>query len=256
MTDATPFIFYDSRLLVRADTLQPAGKDVLAELLTTRQLVATYRLPPPGREAHLVSGTTDDAPPGHEWALLRTLLGAGLPYAMAACRALGMLNWRTTHQHCVRCGGALVEHPVEVARQCPACAHVDYPGPTPAVIVRVEKAGRILLARHVQRIPHLWTCLAGYVELGESLENAVRREVHEEVGLEVGDVQYVASQHWPYPNQLMVGFRAQWRGGELKLQPEELSAARWFDPANLPDIPPKGTMAYRLICETPALTTG
>ena len=114
--------------------------------------------------------------------------------------------------------------------------------------MRVEKEGKILLAQHVQRIPDLWTCLAGYVELGESLEDCVRREVKEEAGIDVGDVRYVASQHWPYPNQLMVGFSAQWKAGELRLQPEELSAARWFDPADLPKIPPRGSMAYRLIC--------
>lgn len=250
------FIFCDGLLLVRSGDWQPAGDDVLAELLTTRQLAAEYRVPLQGHWAKQVSGATDNAPPGYEWVRLRTLFGADVPYALAACRALGMLNWRATHQFCGRCGGVLAEHPVEVARQCAACGHVEYPGPTPAVIVRVEKEGQILLARHVQRIPHLWTCLAGYVELGESLEDAVRREVREEVGLEVDDVQYVASQHWPYPNQLMVGFRAQWRAGELKLQPEELSEARWFDPAHLPDIPPKGTMAYRLICETPAPMMG
>jgi NAD+ diphosphatase len=113
--------------------------------------------------------------------------------------------------------------------------------------VRVEKDGKILLARHVQRIPDIYTCLAGYVELGESLEECVQREVREEAGLEVADVRYVGSQHWPYPNQLMLGFAARWKSGELKLQPEELADARWFDPADLPHIPPPGSMAHRLI---------
>ena len=114
----------------------------------------------------------------------------------------------------------------------------------PAVIVRVEKDGKILLAHHVQRIPHLWTCLAGYVELGESLEDCVRREVREEAGIEVGEVRYAVSQYWPYPNQMMVGFVAQWQAGELKLQASELTDARWFHPSELPDTPPKGTMAW------------
>ena len=102
-------------------------------------------------------------------------------------------------------------------------------GKDPAVIMRVEKEGKILLARHVQRIPNLFTCLAGYVEVGESLEDAVRREVREEVGLEVADVPYAGSQHWPHPNQLMLAFRAQWAAGELRLQADELSEARWSD---------------------------
>ena len=111
----------------------------------------------------------------------------------------------------------------------------------------MEKEGRILLARHVQRIRDLFTSLAGYVEVGESLEEAVRREVREETGIEVEEVRYVGSQSWPFPNQLMVGFTAKWKAGELVLQAEELEEARWFDPADLPITPPPGSMAHRLI---------
>ena len=141
----------------------------------------------------------------------------------------------------------LGEHPTEVAHRCAACGHTEYPGVFVAVIVRVEKDGKILLARHVQRSQEFFTCLAGYVEVGESLEDCVRREVREEAGIEVADVRYVCSQHWPYPNQLMLAFKARWAAGELKLQADELAEARWFDPADLPNIPPEGSVAYRLI---------
>lgn len=242
------FIFGDGQLLVRAGGLEPAGADGLAALKQTREVLDEFTVRPQGWGAVGVSGAAEAPPPGFAWARLRTLLGAEAPQARAACRALGMLNWRATHRFCGRCGGPLAEHPTEVAGTCAACGHVEYPSLAPAVIVRVEKAGKILLARHVQRIPDLWTCLAGYVELGESLEDCVRREVREEVGIEVEDVRYIASQHWPFPNQLMAGFRAQWAAGELQPQPEEIAAARWFDPAELPPIPPKGSMAWRLIC--------
>ncbi|HRV31966.1 MAG TPA: hypothetical protein P5169_09645, partial [Kiritimatiellia bacterium] len=115
MAKSLTFIFCDGLLLVRSGDWQPAGDDVLAELLTTRQLAAEYRVPLQGHWAKQVSGATDNAPPGYEWVRLRTLLGADVPYALAACRALGMLNWRATHQFCGRCGGVLAEHPVEVA---------------------------------------------------------------------------------------------------------------------------------------------
>ena len=239
------YVFCDGQLLVRAGGLEPAGA---AGLAPDRTVKDSFTVRPQGFTATEVSGAAEDPPPGCAWARLRTLLGAESPHAAAACRALGLLNWRAAHRFCGACGGPMAEHATETARLCTACGRVTYPSLAPAVIVRVEKAGKILLAQHVQRIPDLWTCLAGYVELGESLEDCVRREVREEAGIEVGNVQYVGSQHWPYPNQLMLAFTAQWRSGELRLQPEELSAARWFDPADLPKIPPPGSMAYRLIC--------
>ena len=242
-----PYVFCDGQLLVQAGGLEPAGTAALAELAQARAVLDDFIVQPQGCRAVGVAGAADAAPANCEWARVRALVGAESPHAAAACRALGLLNWRATHRFCGACGGPLAEHPAEVARTCTACGRTEYPSLAPAVIVRVEKDGKILLAQHVQRIPDLWTCLAGYVELGESLEDCVRREVKEEVGLEVGDVRYVGSQHWPYPNQMMVAFKAQWKSGELKLQPEELSAARWFDPAEVPKIPPPGSMAYRLI---------
>lgn len=242
------FIFCDSQLLVRAGSLEPAGGEAMPELLKTREAKDSFTVQPQGFAATEVSGEADDPPPGFEWVRVRALVGAESPHAAAASRALGLLNWHAAHGFCGTCGGPMEEHATDMARKCAACGHMEYPSLAPAVIVRVEKEGKILLARHVQRIPDLWTCLAGYVELGESLEDCVRREVKEEVGIEVDTVCYAGSQHWPYPNQLMVGFTAQWKAGELKLQPEELSEARWFDVADLPKIPPKGSMAYRLIC--------
>ena len=241
------FVFCDSLLLVKAGGLEPAGAEALAELKPSRAVQDEFVVRPQGYRAVGLAGAAENAPAGSEWVRVRALVGAESPHAAAACRALGMLNWRAAHRFCGACGGPLEEHPTETARTCAACGRLEYPSLAPAVIVRVEKEGKILLAQHVQRIPDLWTCLAGYVELGESLEDCVRREVKEEAGLEVGDVRYVGSQHWPYPNQMMIGFRAQWKAGELKLQPEELSAARWFDPADLPQIPPQGSMAWRLI---------
>ena len=244
---AAMFVFCDSLRLVRAGGLEPAGVDALAALAKSRDLLDEFVVRPQGYRAAGVSGAAEAAPAGFEWARVRALVGAESPHAAAACRALGLLNWRATHRFCGACGGPLEEHPTEPARTCATCGRTDYPCISPAVIVRVEKAGKILLAQHVQRIPDLWTCLAGYVEVGESLEECVHREVREEVGIEVDDVRYAGSQHWPYPNQLMLAFTARWASGDLRPQPEEISDARWFDPADLPKIPPKGSMAYRLI---------
>jgi NAD+ diphosphatase len=242
------YIFCDGQLLVRAGGLEPAGAEALTGWRPAREVLDEFTVQPQGGRVIGLAGAAEEAPPGGEWVRLRTLLAAESPQAAGACRALGLLNWRAAHRFCGACGGPLAEHPAETARRCAGCGHVEYPSLAPAVIVRVEKGGQILLARHVQRIQDIWTCLAGYVELGETLEDCVRREVREEAGIEVGEVRYVASQHWPYPNQLMLAFTAQWQAGELTLQAEELSEARWFDRTDLPNIPPKGSMAYRLIC--------
>lgn len=247
-TGPDTFIFCDGLLLVREGGLEPApAREVLPELRKGREIRDSFPVRPQGFAALDVSGSPESAPAGFEWVRVRKLVGEESPRAAAACRALGLVNWRASRRFCGACGGPLDEHPTEMARKCGACGRVEYPCVSPAVIVRVEKDGQILLAKHVQRIPEIWTCLAGYVEVGESLEDGVRREVLEEVGLNVSDVRYAGSQHWPYPNQLMLAFKAQWASGELRLQPEEISDARWFDPADLPAIPPKGSVAYRLI---------
>ena len=139
------------------------------------------------------------------------------------------------------------EHPVEVARQCSACGEVAWPDVSPAVIVRVEKEGKILLARHAYRNRDIFACIAGHVDTGETAEECVRREVREETGLEIDDIRYRGSQPWPFPNQLMLAFTARWAGGEIRVQEEELLEADWFSPDNLPKTPLPGSVAYRLI---------
>lgn len=139
------------------------------------------------------------------------------------------------------------EHPVEVARRCTACGAVVWPDVSPAVIVRVEREGKILLARHAYRDREVYACIAGHVDTGETAEECVRREVREETGLEIDGIRYRGSQHWPFPNQLMLAFTARWVSGDIRVQEEELLEAAWFDPAALPCTPTAGSVAYRLI---------
>ena len=242
-------IFCDGLLLLReGEGWEPARAEVvIAELLEQRQSRDSFLMKPEGVMVMAVSGEPDPPPAGCVWARVRQLIAVDSPWASAACRALGLINGRARHRFCGSCGGLMEEHVTDVARQCSLCGHVQYPAIAPAIIVRVEKDGRILLARHVQRIQDLYTCLAGYIEVGESAEDCVHREVREEAGIEVTGLRYAGSQHWPYPNQLMLAFTAQWESGELHLQEDELSDAQWFDPSDLPNIPPKGSVAYSLI---------
>jgi len=250
MNGPDTYVFCDGQLLVRAGTLEPAtAAEAVPAGSTARQVLDSFTVRPQGFGAMAVSGSPGEAPAGCEWIRLRTLIAAESPCSADASRALGLLNWRESHRFCGVCGHPLGEHPVEMARMCAHCGHVDYPGISPAVIVRVEKEGRILLARHVERIPDFYSCLAGYVEAGESAEEGVRREIHEEAGIEVRDIRYAGSQYWPYPSQLMLAFTAKWASGELRLQAEELVDAQWFDPTHLPAVPPPGSVAHRLIHE-------
>jgi NAD+ diphosphatase len=161
-------------------------------------------------------------------------------YGMAGY-AWQILCWRRESSYCPRCGRPLGELSTQWARHCTNCCYIGYPPVTPAIMVLVHDGTRILLARNVgwkQR----YSVIAGFVEPGESLEDCVRREVAEEVGLSVTDITYAGSQSWPFPHQLMIGFTASYAGGQLCLDPNEIADAAWFTPASLPDVLP-GTVS-------------
>jgi len=164
-------------------------------------------------------------------------------------RAKALLEWRLNNRFCSHCGAPLVDDDKQTARNCPNCKQQVFPRIDPCVILRIEKEGKILLARHTYRNQNIYACIAGFVEAGETLEQAVAREVFEETGLKVRNVRYFGSQSWPFPSQLMLGFTAEYESGEIKLQEEELADAGWFDPNNCPASPQPGSIAYRLIHE-------
>lgn len=179
---------------------------------------------------------------------LRQLFGA-LPeetFAVAG-RALGLTAWDRDHKHCGRCGTATVRSTEERVRTCPACKFTSYPRLSPAVIMLVEKDGKALLARNARTKMPFSSTLAGFVEVGETLEEAVAREVKEEAGIEIADIRYFGSQPWPFTNSLMIGFNARWASGEIKEDPVEILDAKWYAPDALPIVPPKLSIARALI---------
>lgn len=161
--------------------------------------------------------------------------------------ALALLNWRSQTRFCSQCGSPLSDHKAETARYCTICNKNIYPSISPCIIVKITNGEKILLARHTQRNTDVYTCLAGYVEPGETLEQCVEREVFEETGIHVKNIKYIESQSWPFPDQLMLGFSAEYAGGEPKLQLEEIQEIFWFTKDNLPPIPKPGSLAYKLI---------
>ena len=222
----------DGRVVVDADTAL-AGEPLHVGWLDDDPVFA----------APLAGAPPADAP------TLRALLADGPDaVAQAAGRAAQLLDWQATHRFCGRCGTPLERSRSELVLVCPSCGHTAYPRISPAVIMAVHRGDSVLLARRVG-VTRFWSVLAGFVEPGETLEEAVAREVREEVGVEVERVRYVGSQPWPFPSQLMIGFRADYAGGELRLDETELAEAGWFGPTDerRPPIPPPFTIAHRLI---------
>jgi NAD+ diphosphatase len=164
-----------------------------------------------------------------------------------AGRAVQLLDWDRTHRFCGRCAAPTEPVPGERARRCPACGLLAFPRLAPAVIVLVERDGEALLARGRNFPVPMYSCVAGFVEPGETLEEAVAREVAEEVGVEIGDVRYVSSQPWPFPHSLMIGFEARWTAGEIVIDETEIVDAGWYRPDDLPMIPPAMSIARTLI---------
>jgi NAD+ diphosphatase len=160
--------------------------------------------------------------------------------------ALQLLPWQHTGQFCPNCGHRTEASTGTWGRICPNCGYVSYPPVTPAILVLVHDGERFLLT-HKPGWGKRYSCIAGFVEPGESLEECVQREVYEEVGLEVADVTYIGSQSWPFPHQLMVGFVARYVQGEIRLDQQELDDALWFRTDTLPELPPPHSLAHQII---------
>lgn len=189
------------------------------------------------------------APEGFQLLGLRALFDRIPPELFrVAGTALQKVEWLRTNGFCSRCGAPTRRHEVHQAMACTACGHLHFPRVSPAVIVLVEREGEMLLARSPHFAEGVYSTLAGFVEPGESLEEAVHREILEEVGVEVTDLRYFGSQPWPFPHSLMVGFVARWAGGEIRLEDDEIEDARWFSPDRLPPrLPTSFSIARRLV---------
>ncbi|WP_194756793.1 NAD(+) diphosphatase [Aliidiomarina indica] len=192
-------------------------------------------------------------PDGLQWTPLRQLLlvSDSETFALAG-KACQVHHFLQTHQYCGRCGSETVQMETELAVLCPQCDFLCYPRISPCIIVAIYKGSDILLARGSRHPEGLFSILAGFVESGESLEQAVHREVLEEAGIQIKDVRYRFSQPWPFPHSLMAGFTAQWHSGTLVLDPSELIEGNWFALTDLPKTPPEGTIAARLIATVKA----
>jgi NAD+ diphosphatase len=164
-----------------------------------------------------------------------------------AGRALQISTWDLSSRYCGRCGSHMDVSGIERAKVCPACGFKSFPRISPAVIVAVTKGNRILLARSYRFPVKIYSVIAGFVEPGETLEECIKREIEEEVGLQVKNIRYFGSQPWPFPNSLMIAFTAEYAGGVLQIDDEEIMDAGWYAADALPPVPDKISVARRLI---------
>lgn len=183
---------------------------------------------------------------------LRSLFGVWEERWIAvAGRAKQVAHWERDHRYCSRCGAATEGAAGERARRCPHCGLTSYPRISPAIIIAVrrkmEDGEKILLARNHRFPAGRYSVVAGFVEVGETLEECARREVMEEVGIQIDAIHYFGSQSWPFPNSLMIGFVADYAGGEINLDDSEIAEAGWFSPDAMPQLPPKISIARQLI---------
>ena len=244
------FVFSGTKLLVertgeglRIPLLN--GLDTLPLRALRKQFLGTLN----GRSCVTAECESDvQIPAQMEFQGLRKLYGAlDEETFWVAGRAFQIMDWDRTHQYCGRCGSPTKNKAEERAKVCLTCGAVSFPRMSPAIIVAVVRDKTILLA-HAAKFPGaMFSVLAGFVEPGESLEDCVRREVKEESGIEIKNIRYFGSQPWPFPNSLMVGFTAEYSGGEIRMDEKEILDAGWFAADNLPTIPDKISIARKLI---------
>ncbi|MDR1916070.1 MAG: NAD(+) diphosphatase [Synergistaceae bacterium] len=208
--------------------------------------------------------TTRDSEPCDLWALFkreaampdglsfvsRRALPALLGYDFfnRAGIAYQMMNLTAHNKYCGVCGGAMSDHAADRARVCGACGNMVYCAMSPAVIVAVEKGDMLLMGRGVNFPPGRYSVLAGFVEPGETLEETIVREIYEESSVRVKNITYFGSQPWPFPNSLMLAFRAEWESGEPTPDGAELTDVKFFKPDEIPpELPPGVSISRRLI---------
>lgn len=252
VTEHDLILFFEGSLLLNGDTpMWPCA--VLDELDIGTQLrvhVTPLSAAHPPCDAVQLSALPPQLAHIEPMPVRQFLLREGFAAFTLAGRASQLLTWFRSHRYCGSCGA---ENAVRTNRQilfCPNCEMDYYPRINPCIIVLVTRGDQILLARSVRRGATFFSCLAGFIEPGESAEEAVAREVHEEVGIEINNIRYVKSQPWPFPSQLMLGFYADYVSGEIVPEAAEIAEAYWYPVHDLPETPaPAVSVAGQLIHE-------
>jgi NAD+ diphosphatase len=229
-------LFVGQRLLVKDGEFLWQVDQISEELFAKDTLIKVSH----GHESFLATQALEGAEQllGAESRSLRSLLFEGDERTMfVAGKANQLLDWHASHRFCGYCGGSTIPDRSGQALFCDTCKHSFFPRINPCAIMLVVDGRRILLARNARYRTGFYSCLAGFIEVGESAEDTVKREVMEEVGVEVDNIRYFKSQSWPFPSQLMLGFFADFVSGDIVPEPGEIEEADWYDIDDLPYIP-------------------
>lgn len=248
-TAALWFAFANGQLMVRPTAqgleLPQATTWPFAKCTTKRRL---YLGAWHGQPCYAAEVASNAAPPGWIFEGIRQLWSRVAEELLGiASYAAQLIEWDRNHQFCGHCGATTERRTDERGRRCPSCELIAYPRLSPVIMVRILRQDKILLVRAPRFAPGVYSLLAGFVEAGENLEQAVHREVAEEVGIKVRNLRYIASQSWPFPHSLMMGFTAEYAGGELRADGQEIVDAQWFSADDLPGLPSPMSMAWYLI---------
>ena len=248
--DGLWFVYSGYRLLVKVsgDTASILATDEIETLgirIERRLFLGSYRGRPCFAAEGTLPGESSDDATFQELRALFDLLETGI-YEIALLGS-HLVKWDKTCQFCSTCRGLLKQRNDMRAKECEECGRFEFPRISPAIIVLIEKGDALLLARSSRFPGSFFSVLAGFVEPGESLEEAIHREVKEETGILVKDIAYFGSQPWPFPDSLMIGFTAQHASGEIRIDGEEIVEAGWYKLDSLPQIPGKLSIARQLI---------
>lgn len=245
------FIYYDKKVLIKrvGETIQMPTREECGQLAAS--LKNSYYLGEMDGRA-CVCGKVEEAGEIHTDLNLATLNDEiwekDEQLYFIAIKAMQLMGWDENTQYCGRCGNKFERKEDERAKICPKCRKIEYPRISPAVIVGVTKGEELLLAHNAHFREGLYSIIAGFVEQGETLEQAVRREVYEEVGIKVKDIKYVSSKPWSLSDSLMIGFTAEYESGEIQVDGEELTDAGWYSQTHLPPrLPMPITTARQII---------
>jgi NAD+ diphosphatase len=248
-TDTHHLVFRGDELLVHATDFSLPDAAVCSALGVNVE--ATYAVGMWNERHYRTAWVEKDAvaTPDYEFRKLRSLFGTlDLELMAIAGRGFQIAEWARTHRYCGVCATPMQTAENEHCMKCPECGMSAYPRISPAMMVLVKKGDAILLARHAQSPTGRHSALAGFLEPGESVEDAIHREVFEEVGLKVRDLKYFGSQSWPFPHSLMVAFTAEYESGEITPDPAEIAEARWYGPQEeLPPVAFNISIAFALI---------
>ena len=246
--DDFAFIFSGDDILLKNARVPSIGD--INSLLTTDE--ALYFGTAGNRQCYAFTAEQDSggilSSGGFEAVMLRRHMAVLDPGISAAAGfSYHLAGWDLGTRFCGRCGAENEWYGKEFAKKCPSCGNLQFPKISPAIIIAVVRDGRLLLA-HNRRFPEgRYSLLAGFMNIGETIEETAAREVYEETGIVIDNIRYVSSQHWPFPDSLMIGLTADYKSGEITPDGEEIIHADWYTPDNFPSIPPHGTIARNII---------